>query len=153
MPRVERILERLRPVGAPGRAVASGVPADRVTELAAELEPVLARLAAVQQRCDQIRSAAAVEADRRSRAAAEQARQVLIEAQRTAEAERAAAAAQVAHALEAEAASLRQVAEQAAAATRALAATRLDGLVARVVADIRTLAEDEPTVPHQAGVG
>lgn len=148
---MERILERLRPVGAPGGAAASGVPPDREAELAAELGPVLTRLATVQQDCDHIRAAAAAEADRRRQAAAELARQILIEAQRTADAERSVAAAEVGQAVEADAASLRREAEQAAAAVRACAATRLDGLVARVVADVRALAE-EPTVPRRIGV-
>ena len=48
MPRTRGLLQRFRGAGAPGAASAVGVPADRVAETAAELEPVFARLAPVQ---------------------------------------------------------------------------------------------------------
>jgi hypothetical protein len=152
MARVERILERLRPAGAPGAAAAAGVPADRIAERAAELEPVLARLDPVQARCERLRSDAAVEVARRRRAAADQSRQMLAEARRAAQAERAAAAAAVERAVEAEAAAARLAAERDAAAVRELAAARMDQLVDRVVATaVRALGEAEPTTPAPAG--
>ncbi|MFF4038263.1 hypothetical protein [Streptomyces sp. NPDC001816] len=62
-------LERFRPVGTPG-ASATGVPADRTAERAAELEPTLAQLTGVQQEAAGIRAAAdeAAEAVRRDTA-------------------------------------------------------------------------------------
>ncbi len=151
MVRVERILERLRPAGAPGTAAAAGVPADRVAERAAELEPVLARLDPVQARCERLRSDAAAEVARRRRVAAEESRQLLAEARRAAQAERAAAAAAVERAVEAEAAAARLAAERDAAAVRERAASRLDQLVDRVVVTaVRALGEAEPTTPAAA---
>jgi hypothetical protein len=142
MTRVERILERLRPAGAPGTAAPAGVPADRVAELAAELEPVLARLDGVQAQCDRIRTDAAEEADRRRRIAVERARQVVKEGWRAAEAERSAAAAAVEHQVAAEAATARAAGERSAAAVRELGRTRTLELVDRVTAMVRGLAEE-----------
>lgn len=50
MPHISDLLHRFRPIGAPGSASRAGVPADRVAELAAELEPVLEILAATEER-------------------------------------------------------------------------------------------------------
>ncbi|MGW3208866.1 hypothetical protein [Streptomyces sp. NPDC001135] len=50
-------LEGFRPAGTPG-APATGVPADRMAERAAELEHALARLTDVQQQAARIRAAA-----------------------------------------------------------------------------------------------
>jgi hypothetical protein len=149
--RVERILERLRPAGAPGTAAASGVPADRVAELAAELDPVLAQLDPVQARCERIRSTGAAEADRRRRAGVDRARQVLAEARRAAEAERAAAAAAVERDVAAEATAARLAAEREAAAVRELAATRLGPLADRVVAAVRALSDQPPAAGRPPG--
>lgn len=143
MTRVERILERLRPAGAPGTAALAGVPADRVAELAAELAPVLACLDGVQAECDRIRADAAVEADGRRRVAVERARQLVTEGRRSAEAERTAAAAAVEHKVTVEAAAARADAERSAAAVRERAGTRTAALVDRVTAMVLALA-DEP---------
>ena len=142
MTRVERILERLKPAGAPGTAAPAGVPADRVAELAAELEPVLARLDAVQAQCDRIRTDAVEEADRRRRFAVERARQVVKEGRRAAETERSAAAAAVEHQVTAETATARAAAERSAAAVRELGRTRTPELVDRVTAMVLGLAEE-----------
>ncbi len=88
MPSVRDFLERLRPSGTPGAAALSGVPADRVAERSAELEPVLARLADVQVEASEIRRAADVEARRRRDDAATRARALVAEAHRMVEAER-----------------------------------------------------------------
>jgi hypothetical protein len=90
---VRDFLERLRPSGTPGAPAMSGVPADRLVERVAELEPVFARLADVQAEAERIRADAAAEAERRRRAATEEARSIAAEARRLAEAERGAAAA------------------------------------------------------------
>ena len=143
MSRVARILERLRPAGAPGTAAPAGVPVDRVAELAAELGPVLTRLDAVQAQCDRIRSEATAEADRRRRVAVERARQLVAEGGRAAETERSAAAAAVEHKVTAETAAAREAAKHSAAAVRERAETRTVALVDRVVATVLALA-DEP---------
>lgn len=93
MPSVRDFMERLRPSGTPGAATVSAVPADRVGERSAEIEPVLARLAAVQAEAFAIRHAAEAEAQRRKDAAAESARAIVEAAHREAEAERQTAAA------------------------------------------------------------
>jgi len=93
MPSVRDFLERLRPSGTPGAAALSGVPADRVAERSAELEPVLARLADAQAEASQIRRAADDEAQRRRVDAATRASALVAEARRMAEAERRDAAA------------------------------------------------------------
>ena len=152
--RVERILERLRPAGAPGAAAPGGVPADRSTELAAELQPVLARLDDVQAECDRIRAEATAEAARRRRVAVERARQLVADGRRAAEAERAAAAAAVEHEVAAETAAARAAAERSAAAVRERAGTRTSDLVDRVAAAVLALADESgPAAPTRPGGG
>jgi hypothetical protein len=51
LPHISDLLNRFRPIGAPGSASRTGVPADRAAELAAELEPVLTLLAATEEEC------------------------------------------------------------------------------------------------------
>ena len=70
MPRPRDLLQRFRLAGTPGAPAAPGVPADRVAEVSAELEPVLARLAAAEQEAERLRTGARDEAARRIRDAA-----------------------------------------------------------------------------------
>ena len=93
MPTVRDFLERLRPSGTPGTAARSGVPADRVAELSAELAPVLAVLDEAQERAERIRAAGTREAQQRRDAAAARARALVEHARLDADAERRAAAA------------------------------------------------------------
>ncbi|MGY2063099.1 hypothetical protein ACW9HQ_50115 [Nocardia gipuzkoensis] len=58
MPRWGDFLDRFRPAGAPGAAGAAGIPADRATDAAMELTPVLTRLDEVQDRADTMRTEA-----------------------------------------------------------------------------------------------
>ncbi|HYN57857.1 MAG TPA: hypothetical protein VES03_11735 [Motilibacterales bacterium] len=90
---VRDLLGRFRPSGSPGPPAMSGVPADRVTERSAELEPVFAVLADVQAEVEQIGSEAQREALHRRERAAEQVLAILAEARRAVDAERAQAAA------------------------------------------------------------
>ena len=141
-------LERLRPSATPGAPASAGVPADRVAERSAELEGVLASLAGVQERAEQIRSDAHAEAERRRRAAREQARALVSEAQRRAQAERSATAS-AAHASGArQAEEILSGAETRALQIAARAAARQPSLVARVVeqarAEVATLAGTAP---------
>ncbi|MEU7642596.1 MULTISPECIES: hypothetical protein [unclassified Streptomyces] len=66
------LLMRFRPVSTPGPA-ATGVPADRTAELAAELTPSLARLDSTAAEAEAVRAAARREADRIRRDAARRA--------------------------------------------------------------------------------
>lgn len=56
MARARDLLDRFRPVGAPGAATAVGVPADRLAEVSQELEPVLALLDDVAAECTVVRA-------------------------------------------------------------------------------------------------
>ncbi|MEV7687479.1 hypothetical protein [Streptomyces bungoensis] len=127
-------LERFRPAGTPG-ASATGVPADRAAERAAELEPALARLARAQQEADRIR-AEADEAARKIRedAAREAARLMAAAREQAPEVRRQAAHPSLDRA-RGEAQAVRAAGDSAAAAVRARAAERMPGLVERAVAD------------------
>jgi hypothetical protein len=93
MPRVRDVLHRFRPSGAPGAATAAGVPVDRATELAAELQPVLALLEETERECADILERARVEESAIRARSADRARGVLVSGHALAEAERVAAVA------------------------------------------------------------
>lgn len=137
MPRPRDILQRFRPAGTPGAATPTGVPADRVAEVAAELEPVLALLADAVQEADRVRAEGRAEAERRRQRSAEQAGALVASAHRQAQAARSDAALQAARDVEAEAATTLAEAERAAAAVRQRAAERLPRYVDRAVAMAR----------------
>lgn len=136
---VRDLLDRFRPSGSPGPLAMSGVPADRVTERSAELEPVFAVLADVQAEVEQIGSEAQREALHRRERAAEQARAILAEARRAVDAERAQAAAT------AQAGAAEQVAAIVTDAQRAAEslAEQADARRAALVADIILRARGE----------
>ncbi|WP_439657899.1 hypothetical protein ACSHWB_36695 [Lentzea sp. HUAS TT2] len=71
------LLQRYRPVGTPGAAARPGVPADRATEVATELEPVLALLADTEDEMRRLRAAAREEARRIREQAAHQAEELV----------------------------------------------------------------------------
>lgn len=106
MPAVRELLERFRPAGAPGRAGAAGVPADREKLAADELAPVFAALAEVERECDRIRQEAADAAAARRTDAAASARATVARARSEAAGIRAAAAARVREDIAAELAEL-----------------------------------------------
>jgi hypothetical protein len=137
MATVRDFLERLRPSGTPGAPSMSGVPADRVVERTAELDPVFARLADIQAEAQRIRAEAAAEAERRRRAAVGEARSLLAETSRRAEAERGATAAAAHAAARAEAERIAVVAHHEADAVAAAAAGRLPEFVELVRARAR----------------
>src|ERR1022692_4357979 len=64
LPQLGDFLNRFRPAGAPGAASRAGVPADRAAELSAELDPVLALLAATDAECTRLVAEAEQEAGR-----------------------------------------------------------------------------------------
>lgn len=96
MARGRDFLERFRPVGTPGAAGRRGVPADRVADLAAELEPVLALLDDTQAECAALRRQGEEHAAARRAQAQAQAAAVLADAGARSDDARAAAAAAVA---------------------------------------------------------
>lgn len=145
MPRSRDILQRFRPAGTPGPAASAGVPADRVAEVAAELEPVLALLADTQAEASRIRREAEREAERRRLRATESAGALVASAHRQAGADRAAAAVRVSRRVEEEGAAALAEAERAAAAVRGRAAERMPALLDQVMAATRdALRAEEP---------
>ncbi|MGB7982049.1 MAG: hypothetical protein WCF36_14810 [Candidatus Nanopelagicales bacterium] len=134
---VRDLLDRFRPSGSPGPPAMSGVPADRVTERSAELEPVFAMLADVQGEVEQIGSEAQREALHRRELAAEQARVILAEARRAADAERAQAAAAAQAGAAEQVAVLVTDAQAAAESLAEQADARRAALVADVVREAR----------------
>lgn len=132
------LLQRFRPAGAPGAATATGVPADRVRERQAELDPVFALFADTVTQAAEIRREAAAEAERRRRRARERAVALVAQARLEADSIRAQAmseaeqtAAQVTRARAEEA---RTVAQE----IRDAAGRRLEADVAEVVARVRS---------------
>lgn len=89
MPRMRDILQRFRPTSAPGAASTGGVPADRAADMAAELRPVLAMLAATQATCRTLTEDARLDAVRIRSEAVDQARAIRDDGPRRAAAERA----------------------------------------------------------------
>ena len=73
MPQWRDFLERFRPTGAPGSAGRPGVPADRVSDAAAELVPLLELLDDAQDEAARIRREGAAHADEVRNAARRQA--------------------------------------------------------------------------------
>jgi hypothetical protein len=136
-PRSRDVLARFRPAGTPGAPAAAAVPADRVAERSAELEPVLARLEDTQVEAARLVDDARAEAGRRRATAAERAEALLAAAHRDAVSERADAAAAVRQRAEAAAADIAAEAEHEAAAVLEVAEQRAPALVARVVASVR----------------
>ncbi len=73
VPSTRDLLQRFRPAGAPGAATATGVPADRGEERAAELAGIFAAVEGAVADADRIRGVAVAEAQRRRERAREQA--------------------------------------------------------------------------------
>ncbi len=137
MARSRNILERFRPAGTPGAAAKPGVPADRVAELSAELEPVLALLDDAVQEARGVRAEGRRRAELVRRRAEERAHALLAQARRDAEAERSAAAVRVTEQAEAEAAAELAAAQQQAEEVRRRGAELMPGYVDRVLDALR----------------
>jgi|BarGraIncu01121A_1022015.scaffolds.fasta_scaffold05228_3 vacuolar-type H+-ATPase subunit H len=130
------ILDRFRPVGAPGPAGPAGVPAADDQGPAAELAPVFAALAADVQSCRELVEEARREADETLSRAQEQAAAIIAQARLDAGAERARAAARVEQtASEQDALVLAQAHREADDLEEAGAAV-LPGTVRRVIANL-----------------
>ncbi|MGW2459774.1 hypothetical protein ACWC2M_12165 [Streptomyces sp. NPDC001761] len=139
-------LERFRPAGTPG-ASATGVPADRTAERAAELEPALARLADVQQEAARIRAAAEQEADALRQNAAREAARMVDAARGYASEVRRQAAAPFLREARTEADALRAAGDRTASAIRERALERVPRLVDLAVADALRLTGGERAEP------
>ncbi|MBP2704532.1 hypothetical protein JOL79_11975 [Microbispora sp. RL4-1S] len=143
MARLRDFLERFRPAGVPGAAAPAGVPAEAADE-AAELEAVFSALGEVRDRCArEIDTAERAAREIRERGHAEAAA-LVASARLAAEAERASAASSVLRRSEEENEALMRAAAQAAADVRRRAETLIPREVARVVAEVRSLAGDPP---------
>jgi hypothetical protein len=94
MPSTRDLLQRFRPAATPGAASATGVPADRLDERAAELAGVFAALASTVAESDRIRREADAEAERRREGARDDVTSRLARARHEAELVRAQAVAQ-----------------------------------------------------------
>jgi F0F1-type ATP synthase membrane subunit b/b' len=136
MARARDFLERFRPSGTPGAAARPGVPADRLAERSAELEPLLALLADAEAEAAQIRAAAQQGADLRQREGQDRARAVLAAGRRQVVADRAEIVAQAQRQGAAEVAAVRAAAEAEAEAIRTRVEQRMPALVERVVSAV-----------------
>jgi hypothetical protein len=137
MARSRNLLERFRPAGTPGAAARPGVPADRVAELTAELEPVLVLLDDAVQEARATRAKGRRRAERVRRQAEEQSHALLAQARRDAEAERSAAAVRVTEQAAAEAAAELAAAQEEAEEVRRRGAELMPAYVDRVLGALR----------------
>jgi F0F1-type ATP synthase membrane subunit b/b' len=140
VPQFRDFLDRFRPAPAPGAASRVGVAADRTRELRAELNPVLALLAATQADCEHIIAAAGQDARRIADQAQRQATATAAESQRQAEAARAAAADAAVAAAQAQASELVTAAVRRAQSPRLASEEQISGLVASATGLINGLA-------------
>ncbi|MEV6327840.1 hypothetical protein [Streptomyces sp. NPDC051909] len=144
--RLRSFLARFRRVGAPGAAVVA-VPADRAVDPAAELGPVLARLAGVQEEASEIRALAGDEAAALVRTAARRAAEIVADAQEQAVRVRAEAVASALAAARREETALLAAGRSAAERVRARADERIPGLADRVaeyaLGRLDTMGSDE----------
>jgi vacuolar-type H+-ATPase subunit H len=137
-------LERFRPAGAPGAAARAGVPADRVREMAAEIEPVLALLDDVHAECEQIISRAQREAAQIVANAQAEGARIGRDAERRARAARDEARSEVLTRARAEAQQAVAGASRQALSVRRLAKRRMPGLVATAVRMVRDGLDGPP---------
>jgi hypothetical protein len=142
MTQTRDFLDRFRPAGAPGAAARAGVPADRVRELAAEIEPVLALLDDVHAEYEQILGEAHRTAARIAAEAHTEVMRIERDGQRRARAARDEAAAAVLAQARAEARQAAAVADRQALGVRRLAKRRMPELVAAAVRLVRAGQDD-----------
>jgi cell division septum initiation protein DivIVA len=157
VPGLRDYLDRFRPVGAPG-AGGAGVPADRSRELEAELTAVLALLDDVHSECADLVAQARRDAERIVATARGEAAAVADGADRRARAARDEAAREVLAAARAEAVGTVARADQQASRVRDRARQRIPALASRAVGLVRDLgtepgasAADRPDLPGLPG--
>lgn len=146
MPQVRDFLSRFRPAGSPGPARA-GIPADRRSQLAAELEPLLELLDGPDADCAEIIAAARRDADEIIAAARNDATALVSDAGHRAAEARGQILRDTVAAAQAEAANVTAAAAAEAAVTRDLAGQRLPALAEQAVAMIRELAAGSSGAP------
>lgn len=139
MASIRDLMERFRPAGAPGPA-AVAVPADRQTEIVAELEPVFARLTGAQAEARQILADAELDVRRAAESARLRAAATVATARRDADAERSGAAAAARQEAGAAQADLMAQARRSAEVIARTADERIPELVARAVELVRSSA-------------
>ncbi|MGZ4571866.1 MAG: hypothetical protein ACXVXU_13425 [Blastococcus sp.] len=144
MPSARDLLQRFRPVGAPGAAAPAGVPADHAAELGRELRPVFDELAGAVGEVGRIRAAAADEARARRERGAAEARRIVEGARRQAERERADTATRLLRHAEAESATALAAARQEAAGISRRAQERSADYVARILDEVGRPEAPEP---------
>ncbi len=153
MPQWRDFLERFRPAGTPGAAAQGGVPADRIADTAAELEPVFMMLDDAQAEAARIRRCAVEHADAIRQDAGRQAAEIVAEARAQAEVARAEAAARSRALAVTESTGMAVERHRELEELRARAAARMPDYTDRVVAAARALLEEfcEPSgVPRDA---
>lgn len=133
MPTGSAFLDRLRPVGTPGAAARRGVPADRLAEFGAELEPLFELLAETEVAAGKIRRVAEDDAGRMVTNGMARAEAVIADATERAEAVRADTAARGRTEAAAEEALLVRTAAEGAERLRARVTTDISDHVARAV--------------------
>lgn len=146
---LRELLMRFRPVSTPGPA-ATGVPADRAAELAAELTPTLALLDRTAEQAEAVREAARQEAERIRKDAAREAEQLVAEVVDRSGHIRTQAAAHLRELGRREAAAVRAAGRRDAAALRHRAESRLPAVTERVTAEVRDqlgLPDRQPRPP------
>jgi hypothetical protein len=142
MPQWRDFLERFRPAGTPGAAAQGGVPADRIADTAAELEPVFMMLDDVQAEAARILRCAVEHADAIRQDAGRQAAEMVSEAQAQAEAARADAAARSRGLAVTDNTTMAAERDRELEDLRARAAGRMPDYTDRVLAAARALLEE-----------
>ncbi|MCX4637803.1 hypothetical protein HEP86_02395 [Streptomyces sp. RPA4-5] len=152
---LRELLMRFRPVSTPGPA-ATGVPADRAAELAAELTPTLALLDRTAEQAEAVRDAARHEAERIRKDAAREAEQLVAEAVDRSGRIRTQAAAHRRELGRRDAAVVRAAGQRDATALMHRAESRLPAVTERVTAEVRRqlgLPYRQPRPPGSAEEG
>jgi vacuolar-type H+-ATPase subunit H len=142
MGRVKDLLERFRPAGAPGSATIVGVPADRVSELATELEPVLGLLDGAEAESLQIVLAAKAAAGQRRTMSSARARQLVDEARQQAAVVRAEVAARARAQLLSEERAVLETARAQADRIAEISEQRMPVMVEHVIETVRRIGHD-----------
>jgi vacuolar-type H+-ATPase subunit H len=149
MPHVRDVLYRFRPAGAPGAASATGVPKDRRSDAAAELEPLFTAIEPTERSVEAIARRATDEAARIRAEGETRAAEILTAAAARASSEQAAAVAQAQQHSEAEAQALMESARAEAAALLDRAHARMPECVAQVVDAVSTLLGESSTADRE----
>lgn len=141
MPQLGDFLNRFRPAGAPGAASRTGIPADRAAELSAELDPVLAMLAAADAECARLVAQAEQEASRISAEGRDRAASIAADGVRRAEQARGEGAAEVLAAARAQAGQAERAAAERASARSGPSEEDMQALIQAAVELVRSMPD------------